>query len=65
MHSNADKAQVGAVQSLFEKGLVSHSDGGYLTDLGRQAAEHAQALMLILGGLTKYIYQAYWSFAPD
>ena len=31
-----------------EKGLVTQIDGGYLTDLGRSAAEHAQALILIL-----------------
>lgn len=48
VHSNADKTQVEAVQSLFDKGLVTQADGGYLTDLGRKAAEHAQALMQIL-----------------
>lgn len=48
VHSNADKAQVEAVQRLFDKGLVTQSDGGYLTDLGRTAAEHAQALTLLL-----------------
>lgn len=48
VHSSADKTQVAAVQRLFNKGLVSQTDGGYLTDLGRKAAEHAQALVLIL-----------------
>ena len=48
VHSHADKTQVEAVQRLYEKGLVSQNDGGYLTDLGRQAAEHAQALTLLL-----------------
>jgi uncharacterized protein (TIGR02647 family) len=48
VHSNADNDRLEAVQSLFNKGLVTQADGGYLTDLGRQAAEHAQALMLIL-----------------
>ena len=48
VHSNAEKIQVEAVQRLFDKGLVTQIDGGYLTDLGRNAAEHAQALMLIL-----------------
>ncbi|VAW76421.1 hypothetical protein MNBD_GAMMA14-2223, partial [hydrothermal vent metagenome] len=28
--------------------LVTQKDGGYLTDLGKKAAEHAQALSLIL-----------------
>ncbi len=48
VHSNAKGKQVEAVQRLFEKGLVTHIDGGYLTDLGRKAAEHAQALTLML-----------------
>ena len=48
VHSNANNSQVHAVQRLFDKGLVTQSDGGYLTDLGRKAAEHAQALILIL-----------------
>ena len=48
VHSSANKEQVEAVQRLYEKGLVTQIDGGYLTALGRSAAEHAQALMLIL-----------------
>ena len=48
VHSNAGKEHVDAVERLFEKGLVTHIDGGYLTDLGRSAAEHAQALILML-----------------
>ena len=37
-----------AAHRLFEKGLVSQSDGGYLTDLGHEAAEHTQAALAIL-----------------
>lgn len=48
VHSNADTDKVEAVQRLFAKGLVTQIDGGYLTDLGHTAAEHAQALVLIL-----------------
>lgn len=48
VHSNANSEQVQAVKRLFEKGLVTQKDGGYLTDLGRKAAEHAQALVLML-----------------
>ncbi len=48
VHSNANEAQIDAVERLFDKGLVTQKDGGYLTDIGRQAAEHAQALLLIL-----------------
>ena len=48
VHSNADTEQIEAVERLYEKGLVTQKDGGYLTDLGRKAAEHAQALILML-----------------
>ena len=48
VHSKANTEQIAAVQRLFDKGLVTAIDGGYLTDLGRKAAEHAQALLLIL-----------------
>ena len=48
VHSSAGAEHVEAVKRLFEKGLVTQIDGGYLTDLGRSAAEHAQALILML-----------------
>jgi len=48
VHSNAETDNIAAVQRLYEKELVTQIDGGYLTELGRTAAEHAQALILIL-----------------
>ena len=48
VHSSAGEEHVEAVRRLFEKGLVTQIDGGYLTDLGRNAAKHAQALILML-----------------
>jgi len=48
VHSTAGPEKIAAVRRLFEKGLVTHKDGGYLTDLGRTAAEHAQSLILML-----------------
>jgi len=48
VHSTADPEKIAAVQRMFDKGLVTQKDGGYLTDLGREAAEHAQALTLML-----------------
>ena len=48
VHSSASRDQIEAVQRLYEKGLVTQKDGGYLTDIGRKAAEHAQALVLML-----------------
>ena len=48
VHSTAEPAFIDAAQRLFEKGLSTQSDGGYLTPLGRTAAEHAQSLLQIL-----------------
>lgn len=48
VHSSADTELIDAVERLFDKGLVTQKDGGYLTDIGRKAAEHAQALALML-----------------
>lgn len=48
VHSSADPQAVAATQRLYDKGLVTQKDGGYLTSLGRTAAEHAQDLLLIL-----------------
>ena len=46
--STADQAVIEAVKRLYSKGLITQSDGGYLTDLGREAAEHAQDVLTIL-----------------
>jgi uncharacterized protein (TIGR02647 family) len=48
VHGSAKPEVISATERLFEKGLVSQSDGGYLTDLGVEAAEHAQAVLTIL-----------------
>lgn len=48
VHSTASEEKIEAVERLFEKGLVTQVDGGYLTDIGKKAAEHAQALILML-----------------
>ncbi|MGZ8190547.1 MAG: TIGR02647 family protein [Methylococcaceae bacterium] len=39
---------VAATKRLYEKGLVSKEDGGYLTNLGHEAAEQAQMLIGLL-----------------
>lgn len=51
VHKTAAKATIDATVRLFEKGLITQDDGGYLTFAGRETAEHAQALhdMLTLG----------------
>lgn len=46
--SSAEKSAVDAAQRLYDKGLVTQTDGGYLTDLGLDAAEHSQILLTIL-----------------
>lgn len=48
VHKTADKQVIAAVQRLYAKGLVSQADGGYLTSLGREAAEFAQTVLGIL-----------------
>ncbi len=48
VHNRASSKAQGAITRLHEKGLVSQADGGYLTSLGLDAAEHAQALLTIL-----------------
>lgn len=50
VHSNAEASVINATQRLFDKGLITQHDGGYLTGLGRDAAEHAQNLLTILSG---------------
>lgn len=48
IHANAGAEKVAAAGRLHASGLVTQVDGGYLTPLGRDAAEHAQALLDIL-----------------
>ena len=48
VHKTADAAVIAAVQRLHAKGLLTQADGGYLTSLGREAAEKAQAILTIL-----------------
>ena len=43
-----DAAQYVAALRLHAKGLITQPDGGYLTRLGREAAERAQAMLGIL-----------------
>ena len=48
VHKTADPEIIAAVSRLHAKGLVTQADGGYLTSLGRKAAEHAQGMLGIL-----------------
>jgi uncharacterized protein (TIGR02647 family) len=48
VHSNATPEAIAAAGRLHEKGLTTQPDGGYLTPIGHEAAEHAQALISLL-----------------
>lgn len=48
IHSSAEASVLAATQRLYDKGLITQPDGGYLTTLGQHAAQHAQQLLQIL-----------------
>lgn len=48
IHKTADKKIIAAAKSLFDNGFITLVDGGYLTTLGREAAEHVQSLYTML-----------------
>ncbi len=48
VHASAEKTLIAATKRLHKKGLISQADGGYLTGLGHDAAQHAQDLLTIL-----------------
>ena len=48
VHKTATPETIAATHRLFEKGLVTQEDGGYLTNLGIETAKQAQAVLDIL-----------------
>ena len=48
IHHTAEPRKIEAAQRLFEKGIISQKDGGYLTDRGLETAEHVQVLVNML-----------------
>ena len=48
IHKSADPDKISAAQRLYNKKFITQVDGGYLTNLGREAAEHAQFLYTML-----------------
>ena len=48
VHHSASPQAIAATQRLHDKGLLTLDDGGYLTSLGLDAAQHAQDLLTIL-----------------
>ena len=48
VHHDAEPHLIAAAKRLFDKGLTTQSDGGYLTDLGIEVAEHVDRMLTIL-----------------
>ena len=48
IHKNADLSVIAAAERLFEGGFITQVDGGYLTSLGSEAADHAHTLLTML-----------------
>ena len=48
VHQEASQEMQDAVKRLFDKGLCTQSDGGYLTDEGIQVAERADKLLRVI-----------------
>lgn len=51
LHGSAREELRAAARRLHDKGFLTQYDGGYLTDLGRETAEHVRdALQLLNSG---------------
>jgi len=48
---DANAITVAATARLFHKGLVTQIDGGYLTPLGMEVAEHMQNMLTIINSV--------------
>ncbi|TEW55991.1 TIGR02647 family protein [Psychromonas sp. RZ22] len=48
IHKEAAPSVIQAAQSLFDKGLISQRDGGYLTDSGLETASHLHHVLIAL-----------------
>lgn len=48
VHQDASEEMQAAVQRLYDKGLCTLPDGGYLTDEGIEMAEHADKTLRVL-----------------
>ena len=48
VHKTAAPETIAATKRLYDKGIVTQEDGGYLTNLGHEAAEQAQTVLNLL-----------------
>lgn len=49
---SAEPTMVAAAERLHRKGLITQKDGGYLTPLGAETAEHVQKALSVLTSRT-------------
>lgn len=45
IHHDAEEILRTSAKALFNKGLITQMDGGYLTDSGREMAEHLHIVL--------------------
>jgi len=48
IHNEANPKVITAAKSLFDKGLISLPDGGYLTDSGFETVDHLNRVLVTL-----------------
>ena len=48
VHHTASSDDIAATQRLYDNGLITLPDGGYLTTLGQEAIRHLDAVVRIL-----------------
>lgn len=48
IHNDANPTFISSAKSLFDKGLISQSDGGYLTDSGLETVAHLHHVLATL-----------------
>lgn len=45
IHHDAEQSMIDAAKRLFDKGLITQMDGGYLTDGGIELSEHVHQVL--------------------
>ncbi|MDX1504899.1 MAG: TIGR02647 family protein [Spongiibacter sp.] len=48
VHHDADPEMIAATERLFDKGIITQLDGGYLTDAGIELIKHLDTLQTVL-----------------
>ena len=48
VHHDARPELIEAAKNLFNKGLLTQQDGGYLTDLGHEVVEHLHTALNLI-----------------